>query len=111
LSTVIRLKANRLITFSFRPAYAHARFLRAEILHDLGRDDEATQWYGSLSEQYDSMYLPLIHLRMGQISERARNVRAAADHYMRFIALWKDCDPELGPLADQATGALQKLSR
>jgi len=99
------------VSFSFRPAYAHARFLRAEILHELGQDDEATRWYGSLSEQYDAMYLPLIHLRMAQISQRAGNVGAAANHYTRFVALWKDSDPELRPLVDQATAALQKLSR
>ncbi len=99
------------ITFSFRPAYAHARFLRGEILHELGRDDEAARWYGSLSEQYDAMYLPLIHLRMAQISQRAGNVGAAANHYTRFVALWRDSDPELRPVVDQATAALQKLSR
>jgi serine/threonine-protein kinase len=93
--------------FSFRPAYAHARFLRAEILRELGRDDEAARWYGSLSEQYDAMYLPLMHLRMAQISQRRGLPGAAASHYARFVALWKDCDPELRPLVDQANAALQ----
>lgn len=98
------------VSFSFRPAYAHARFLRAEILHELGRDDEASRWYGSLSEQYDAMYLPLVQLRMAQIAERGGNVGAAANHYARFVALWKDADPELRPLVDQATATLQRLS-
>jgi hypothetical protein len=55
------------------------------------------------------MYLPLIHLRMAQISERGGNVGAGANHYARFVALWKDCDPELRPVMDQATAALQRL--
>ena len=95
------------VSFSFRPAYAHARFLRAEILHALGRDDEAARWYSSLSEQYDAMYLPLVHLRMAEILQRRGNKVEALKQHQRLAALWKDCDPELRPLVARATAAMQ----
>jgi len=98
-------------TMSFRPAYAQARFARAEILHVLGRDEEAERWYGSLSEQYDAMYIPLVHLRKAEIAQLRGNGADAATQYHRFIALWKDSDPELRPLVNQAAAALRKLTR
>ena len=94
-------------TFSFRPAYAQARFLRAEILHALSRDAEAEPWYSSLSEQYDAMYLPLVHLRLGDIAARRGDRVEAARQYRHFATLWKNCDPELRPLVVRATAAAQ----
>ena len=99
--------ARHYVTFSFRPAYAQARFLRAEILHGLGRDDEAVRWYSSLSEQYDAMYLPLVHLRMGEIAARRGDKVEAARQYGRFASLWKNCDPELQPVVGRARREVQ----
>ena len=99
--------ARHYVTFSFRPAYAQARFLRAEILHGLGRDDEAVHWYSSLSEQYDAMYLPLVHLRMGEIAARRGDKVEAARQYGRFASLWKNCDPELQPVVGRARREVQ----
>jgi tetratricopeptide (TPR) repeat protein/TolB-like protein len=97
---------SHLANYGFRPAFAHARFLRAEILHALGRDEEALRWYGSLGEAYDAMYLPLVHFRTGEILRRAGDVAGATRHYRRFLIQWKECDPELRPLVDLATVAI-----
>jgi DNA-binding SARP family transcriptional activator len=93
---------------------AHAgvreRFLRAELLSALGRDEEALQWYGSFPSAVDDlMYLAPSHLRRGQIYERVGDRERAIAHYTRFIRLWKDCDPEFRPLVVEAEQALARL--
>jgi serine/threonine-protein kinase len=102
-----RLDPSSSLSFGFRPALAHARFLRAEILYDLGRDQEALRWYSSLSEAYEVIYLPLVHFRKGEIFLRRGDKAGAAVEFRRFLNLWKDCDPELKPLTDSASAALR----
>ena len=102
-----RLDPSNSLSRGFRPAFAHARFLRAEILYDLRRDQEALRWYSSLSEAYESMYLPLVHFRKGEIFLRRGDKAGAAVEFHRFLNLWKDCDVELKPLTDSASGALR----
>jgi DNA-binding SARP family transcriptional activator len=102
-----RLDPSNSLSWAFRPAIAHARFLRAEILYDLRRDQEALRWYSSLSEAYDSMYLPLVHFRKGEIFLRRGDKAGAAVEFRRFLNLWKHCDPELKPLTDSASAALR----
>jgi hypothetical protein len=102
------------MTMSFRPAYAHARFLRADLLHALGRDEEALQWYSSLSEQYDAIYLPLVHLKMGEMLEHQRRYSDAARQYARFAELWLHADPELRAFVQRArvaSDSVEKLQR
>jgi serine/threonine-protein kinase len=102
-----RLDPSNSLSWGFRPAIAHARFLRAEILYDLRRDQEALRWYGSLSEGFDAMYLPLAHFRKGEIFLRQGDKKSAAVEFRRFLDLWKDCDAELKPLTDRAAAALR----
>jgi DNA-binding SARP family transcriptional activator len=102
-----RLEPGDSLSYGFRPAFAHARFLRAEILYDLRRDQEALRWYSSLSEGYEPMYLPLVHFRKGEISLRRGDKAGAAVEFRRFLSLWKDCDLELKPLTDSASAALR----
>ena len=94
-------------------ASAHPRFLRAELLYALGRDQEALQWFGSFPEPSarDLMYLAPAHLRRGEIYERLGNRPSAIAYYSRFIQLWKDCDPELRPLVARAELAVARLKR
>jgi len=102
-----RLDPTNSLAYGFRPAFAHARFLRAEILYDLRRDQEAFRWYSSLSESYDAMYLPLVHFRKGEIFLRQGDKAGAAVEFRRFLNLWKACDLELKPLTDSASAALR----
>lgn len=98
------------VTFQ-RPALvgAYERFLRGELLHALGRDTEALQWYGSFPAGFDIAYVPLAHLRQAEIHERLGRRERAAFHYRRFVSMWQDCDPELRPLVIEAERALARL--
>jgi tetratricopeptide (TPR) repeat protein len=88
---------------------ARERFLRAEILHALGRDDEALRWYDSFIGWPDLPWIAAAHFRRGEIEARLGNVEHARFHYERFVRLWRRCDPEFRPLVDRATRALAEL--
>jgi tRNA A-37 threonylcarbamoyl transferase component Bud32/tetratricopeptide (TPR) repeat protein len=87
------------------------RFLRAELLLQLGRDEEALAWYETIAELSvaDFVYLAHSHLRQGEIRERLGDPAAAAEHYARFVELWRDADPELRPLRVEAERRLAGL--
>ena len=88
------------------------RFVRAELLHQLGRDDEALQWYESFPSPnaYDIAFLAPARLRAAQILERQGKRSSAAEHYRQVVALWDDCDSALVPLVDSARAALRNLT-
>jgi DNA-binding SARP family transcriptional activator/tetratricopeptide (TPR) repeat protein len=98
---------------SFSPFYSQAleRFTRAELLRLLGRDEEALRWYASVAESppFGYLYLAPAHLRQGEIQERLGNRQQAIHHYVRFVELWQECDPELRPLVEQAERRLERL--
>lgn len=93
-------------------ARSAARWLRAEALRALGRDEEALGWYGSLGQlsPFDLPYLAPSHLRRAAILERRGDRARAAEHYAAAAALWRDADPELQPLAAEARRALARLA-
>ena len=80
------------------------RYLRGELLHELGRNDEALGWYRGLGEifPYDVIYVAPSHLRQAEIHERAGRDADAVEHYERFIELWAEADPELRPMVADA---------
>jgi tetratricopeptide (TPR) repeat protein len=87
------------------------RFLRGELLAELGRPEEALPWYASIGGYYTD--LPLIapsHLRRAEIYERLGDAENAAYHYNTFIELWRDADPELRPMVEAAQRALERLA-
>ena len=83
---------------------AQERWLRAELLRELGRHQEALRIYGSFPDPagYDLMYLAPSHLRRAEILEEMGQQREAAWHYARFVDLWKDTDPILQPMLSSA---------
>jgi DNA-binding SARP family transcriptional activator/TolB-like protein len=87
--------------------HLHERFARPELLYQLGREDEALPWYRSLA--YDFLYTGPAELRQAQIYERKGDRRRAIEHYSRFLELWRDSDPALQPLVQQARDALARL--
>ena len=90
---------------------AYERFLRAELLHELGRDEEALRWYATQGQSFvpDMIYLAPAELRQAEIRERQGDLPRARAHYRRFIELWGACDPELQPLVDRARERLRVL--
>jgi DNA-binding SARP family transcriptional activator/tetratricopeptide (TPR) repeat protein len=96
---------------SVLPSRAYERFLRAELLHELGRDDEALRWYATQGQSFipDMIYLAPAELRQAEIRERHGDFAAARVHYRRFIELWAACDPELQPRVQHARERLRSL--
>jgi serine/threonine-protein kinase len=87
--------------------HMHERFARAELLYELGREEEAIPWYRVFA--YDLLYTAPAHLRLAQIYERRGERPKAIEHFSRFVELWKDCDPALQPMVQQARDALTRL--
>jgi DNA-binding SARP family transcriptional activator/TolB-like protein len=86
----------------------HERFARAELLYELGRYEDALPWYRALSYR-DFLYTAPAHLRLAQIYERRGQWWKAFEHYDRFLELWRDSDPALQPLVQQAREAMARL--
>jgi len=90
---------------------AHERYLRAELLRELGRDEEALIGYGTFGwRPSDQIYLAPAHFRQGEIHERSGNLEEAARHYRRVLRLWSDCDPELRGWVAEARTRLARLT-
>ena len=106
-----RIRINWLYDAPFYPS-PEDRFLRGEIYSRLERYDEALNWYAAINAVtgYDSPYLAMSHLRRARIHERLGQGENASEHYEKFIDLWRDCDPELRPLVNEARSALERLS-
>ena len=93
-------------------ADGEARFLRAELLRELGRSADARAWYASFPDPaaVDLAYLAPAHRRLGELAAQAGRRVEALDHYHRFLDLWRDCDPELRPALDTVRGAMVRLA-
>jgi DNA-binding SARP family transcriptional activator/TolB-like protein len=78
-------------------AQAQDRYLRAELLRQLGRDDEALEWYASAERNSldDVSYLAISHYRRAQILERHGKRAAAAQQYAAAASLWRDADADV----------------
>jgi DNA-binding SARP family transcriptional activator/TolB-like protein len=87
----------------------HERFARAELLYELGRPGDALPWYRALSYDGAFLYTAPAHFRLAQIYEGRGDRRDAIAHYSRFLELWRDSDPALQPLVQQARHALTRL--
>jgi serine/threonine-protein kinase len=112
------LEAARMQSFyqnGFRSPYYSGslqRYLRAMLLEEEGRLDEALRWYGSFEQisMYDFVFLATSHLRRAEIYERLGQLAEARRHYARFVELWADCDPDLRHLVDRARQRLAALA-
>jgi tetratricopeptide (TPR) repeat protein len=61
-------------------------------------------------EGLDATVAPGAHERLGQLYEAKGQNDKAAEHYRRFIDLWKNADPELQPRVAAAKARLAKLA-
>ncbi len=93
-------------------ALTRERYVRAEILRDTGREDEALQWFSSFSglSVYDLAYLGPAHLQRGRLLESRSEYASAAAEYQRLVELWPDPDPELLPMVELARERLRSLA-
>jgi len=92
---------------------AYERYQRAMLLEKEGRLDEALRWYDSLGQVSTDGYIYLApkHLKMGEVCERMGDGRKALEHYVRFVELWQDCDPEYRPLVEDVTARITRLNQ
>ena len=101
----------------FRMAEVHARWLRAEALFVLRRDDEALHWYALANESpvVTGAMLELVlatpsHLRRGEIHERRGNAAGARSEYQRFQAMWREADGSARALVASAADRAARLA-
>lgn len=88
------------------------RYMRAGLLAAAGREREAITWYSSFEAgaERDLVFLAPSHLKRADIYASLGELESAAEHYERFIELWRDCDPELRPLVTYAAERLTMLA-
>jgi tetratricopeptide (TPR) repeat protein len=94
-------------------ARTRERYLRAELLAQQGRLEEAYAWYAAVpnGSWMDYVYLAPTHVRRGQLAERLGRGEVAAAHYRKALELWREPDVELAPLRRQASEGLGRLAR
>ncbi len=83
-------------------------FLRAEVLNEMGRYQEAIQFYTAAAD----VSLPLVaasHLRIGEIHEERGEVDQAVEQYSAFVDMWSGADPEYQPLVDDVRSRIAQL--
>ena len=73
------------------------RFLRAEVLYELGRLEEAEGWYATIGEISPSglPYRSVALLRLASIADERGDTASAAAFRAQFDAHWADADPQL----------------
>ena len=89
----------------------HARYLRVLVLGLQEKNRAALQWAETSFRGAPSeiVYLAPMHLERAQLYERLGERDRAVEHYQRFLALWRDCDPALRPVVERAKSELARL--
>jgi serine/threonine-protein kinase len=86
------------------------RYVRCALLAQLEREVEAADcpdlgW----TNPFDLVYLAPSHLEIARMHDTLGNARAAAEHYTKFVNLWRECDARLGPVVDEAIARRDEL--
>jgi hypothetical protein len=71
------------------PFFAQAldRYLRAEVLRELGRNEDALRWYASLSEGPDILFWAAAHQRQNELLGRVGRTEEAKWHIERLQSI------------------------
>jgi class 3 adenylate cyclase/tetratricopeptide (TPR) repeat protein len=88
---------------------ATIRWWSAELLLELDRPAEAERYFRSLLDDDDLPYV-IAGKRLGELYERLDRPEDARAAYEEFVAGWRDADPELQPLVEEARAAVRRLS-
>ena len=90
----------------------HARHLRVIVLTAQQKHGEALRWIDASFQRAPSeiAYAAPMHLKRAEIYERLGDREKAAEHYRRFAALWRDCDPVLRPRVEEAKARIARLT-
>ncbi|CAN5707489.1 hypothetical protein BH23GEM3_BH23GEM3_08750 [soil metagenome] len=93
---------------------AHSRYLRAELSRRAHEPGDALRWFGTMQNDLDylaSVYVAPSYLQRARILDRQQRRGEAAREYRRFAAIWRDAEPELRPLVEQALRRAAALSQ
>jgi hypothetical protein len=63
-----------------------------------------------MTDIVDPFLQPMFNERLAQLYEAKGNRVKAAEHYRKFIELWKNADPELQPRVQDARERLRRLT-
>jgi hypothetical protein len=99
----------RLFSSFYKDSFS--RFMCAELLHELGRDEEALGRTVNFPRpwSYQCVYMAPIYRRRAEQYERTGQLDKAAAWYEQFVERWKDCDEELCPEVDEVKAKLEAL--
>ena len=87
------------------------RYMRGEILMELGRFEDAIHWYAGLGlSAFESAYSVPKHFRLGELYERLGEHDNALDHYSRVMDLLADADPEFEPTVEEVSRRMARLT-
>lgn len=89
------------------PWWTH-RWWLGQIYLELGRPRDAIQWLNTFVS-ISGAYWPLAHLYLGKAFEELGDDEQARASYAAFLDMWRDADPELQPLVEEARAALVRL--
>ena len=89
------------------PFWPH-RWWLGQIYLELGQPRDAIQWLNTFVS-ISGAYWPLAHLYLGQAYEELGDAEQARNAYAAFLDMWRDADPELQPLVEEARAALERL--
>ena len=65
---------------------------------------------GLVSIAFDAAHLAGSYKRLGELYEAKGDARRAVESYDKFVALWKDADPELQPIVRDVRGRITRLT-
>ncbi|MEN8144231.1 MAG: tetratricopeptide repeat protein [Gemmatimonadota bacterium] len=85
-------------------------WLRGRIFIELGRYRDAERVYQTHSHNRPSAEHPLAHRALGEVYEALGEYDKAREAYEYFVEYWRDADPELQPMVEEARGAIARLT-
>jgi len=93
-------------------AQAFERFWRAEMFSEAGQDLEALRWYENSVPISPSevVFLPIRHLRQGEIYERRGEPEQASRHYTEVLEYWRDADSGFNTMREDVSARVRRLA-
>jgi tetratricopeptide (TPR) repeat protein len=100
--------------FHWVTARTFGRFLRAEILFELGDYEEAAGWYAtiprlSMGYHLEALLLAPVFRGRARALDSLGRYEEALHYYRRFVTRWQDADPHLQPQVEEARQRIREL--
>lgn len=107
----IRHEVNGVLVLTSVYSDARERFIRAELLAEVGRLEEALRWYRTFDGVAlgELPYLAPAHFGWAEVLKELDRPEDAAAAYRRALDLWKNADPILQPKVEKARQQLAAL--